>query len=165
MEQGEVGSFSIEDVIDEHLIELDINVCDKLEMLARLTDMLEAQGRLNDREGFLSDVLLREEQGPTGIGMGVAIPHGKSAGVNQTSLAIGVSRIPLAWESVEAEKVSIVILFAVASADSNALHIKLLQHVARLLAHDGFSRKLHDAKTRREILDLLKSNPEDYDDR
>ena len=145
--------FSISNVIDEKLIALDLDVNSKVEMLTRLTDLLEEQGKLNDRKSFFDDVLWREEQGPTGIGMGVAIPHGKSSGVNQTALA-----------SLEDEAVTVVILFAVTDGDSNVLHIKLLQHVAMLLAHESFAEKLHAVKTPAEMLALLESSPDDYDD-
>lgn len=156
--------FNISNVIDEKLIALDLDVTTKEEMLNRLTDMLEAQGRLNDREGYFKDVMWREGEGETGIGMGVAIPHGKSAGVNETALAIGVSKNPLPWESLDDEPVTIVILFAVTEGDSDVIHIKLLQHVARLLVHEGFVEKLHAVKTPHEMLELLETNPDDYDD-
>ena len=109
-------------------------------------------------------MLWREEQGPTGIGMGVAIPHGKSSGVNQTALAIGTSKNPIEWESLVDEAVTVVILFAVTDGDSDVLHIKLLQHVAMLLAHESFAEKLHAVKTPAEMLALLESSPDDYDD-
>ena len=99
-----------------------------------------------------------------GIGMGVAIPHGKSSGVNQTALAIGTSKKPIEWESLEDEAVTVVILFAVTDGDSDVLHIKLLQHVAMLLAHESFAEKLHAVKTPAEMLALLESSPDDYDD-
>lgn len=156
--------FDIAAVIDENLIALNLDVSTKGEMLTRLTDLLEEQGRLNDRKKFFDDVLWREEQGPTGIGMGVAIPHGKSSGVNRTSLAIGTSKNPIEWESLEDEAVTVAILFAVTDGDSNVLHIKLLQHVAMLLAHESFAEQLHAVKEPAEMLALLKSSPDDYDD-
>lgn len=86
MAEGTQG-FNISNVIDEKLIALDLDVNTKEEMLNALTDLFEEQGKLNDREGFFKDVMWREGEGQTGIGMGVAIPHGKSAGVNETALA------------------------------------------------------------------------------
>ena len=94
----------------------------------------------------------------------IAIPHGKSAGVNTTSLAIGVSKNPLAWESLDDEPVTVVILFAVTEGDSDVIHLKLLQHVAMLLAHESFVEKLHSVSSTAEMLALLESNPDDYDD-
>ncbi len=159
-----MADFSISNVIDERLIALDMDVTTKEEMLERLTDLFDEQGKLNDREAFLKDVMWREGEGQTGIGMGVAIPHGKSAGVNTTSLAIGVSANPLAWESLDDEPVSVVILFAVTESDSDVIHLKLLQHVAMLLAHESFVEKLHAVSSTAEMLALLESSPDDYDD-
>lgn len=159
-----MADFSISNVIDEKLIALDMDVTTKEEMLERLTDLFDEQGKLNDRDAFLKDVMWREGEGQTGIGMGVAIPHGKSAGVNTTSLAIGVSKTPLAWESLDDEPVTVVILFAVTEGDSDVIHLKLLQHVAMLLAHESFVEKLRAVSSTAEMLALLESNPNDYDD-
>ena len=159
-----MADFSISNVIDEKLIALDMDVTTKEEMLERLTDLFDEQGKLNNRDAFLKDVMWREGEGQTGIGMGVAIPHGKSTGVNTTSLAIGVSKNPLAWESLDDEPVTVVILFAVTEGDSDVIHLKLLQHVAMLLAHESFVEKLHSVSSTAEMLALLESNPDDYDD-
>ena len=71
MAEGTQG-FNISNVIDEKLIALDLDVNTKEEMLNALTDLFEEQGKLNDREGFFKDVMWREGEGQTGIGMGVA---------------------------------------------------------------------------------------------
>lgn len=159
-----MAEFNIANVIDEKLIALDLDVANKEEMLNRLTDLFEEQGKLNDREAFFKDVMWREGEGQTGIGMGVAIPHGKSKGVNTTSLAIGTSKQPIEWESLDDQPVSVVILFAVTEGDSDVVHLKLLQHVAMLLAHESFVEKLHAVKSTAEMLTLLESSPSDYDD-
>lgn len=158
------NDFDIARVIDEKLIALDMDVNTKDEMLSALTDVLDRQGKLNDRAAFLDDVMWREGEGQTGIGMGVAIPHGKSDGVNETALAIGVAQEPLAWESLDDEPVRVVILFAVTQGDSDVVHLKLLQHVARLLAHESFVERLHQVKTPQEMLELLQSDPDAFDD-
>ena len=158
------NDFEIARVIDEKLIALDMDVSTKDEMLSALTDLLDRQGKLNDRAAFLDDVMWREGEGQTGIGMGVDIPHGKSEGVNETALAIGVSKKPLAWESLDDEPVGVVILFAVTQGDSDVVHLKLLQHVARLLAHESFAERLHRVKTSQEMLALLQSDPDAFDD-
>ena len=156
--------FNIANVIDEKLIALDLDVTTKEEMLNALTDLFEEQGKLNDRDAFYKDVMWREGEGQTGIGMGVAIPHGKSKGVNQTALAIGTTKNDLAWESLDDGPVNIVILFAVTEGDSDIVHLKLLQHVAMLLAHESFVERLHAVSTPAEMLALLESSPDDYDD-
>lgn len=164
MPDNTMQTFNISNVIDEKLIALELDVRTKEEMLNRLTDLFDEQGKLNDREAFFKDVMWREGEGQTGIGMGVAIPHGKSAGVNKTSLAIGTSKNMLAWESLDDEPVNVVILFAVTEGDSDIIHLKLMQRVAMLLAHESFIDQLHAVKTPHEMLTLLESDPEDFDD-
>lgn len=164
MTQAANTEFNIANVIDEKLIELNLDVSSKEEMLNHLTDLFDQQGKLNDRDAFFKDVMWREGEGQTGIGMGVAIPHGKSSGVNETALAIGVSNNPIEWESLDDEPVSVVILFAVTEGDSDVVHLKLLQHVAMLLAHESFVDRLHAATSAAEMLALLESDPDDYDD-
>ncbi|MDY4041114.1 MAG: PTS sugar transporter subunit IIA [Collinsella sp.] len=159
-----MAEFDIANVIEEDLIALDLEVSSKEEMLQRLTDLLEDHGKLNDRQSFFNDVMWREGEGQTGIGMGVAIPHGKSAGVTTTALSIGVAKEPIAWESLDGEPVRVVILFAVTEGDSDVIHLKLLQRVAMLLAHESFVEQLHAATTPQRILELLESDPESYDD-
>lgn len=161
---ADAQDFDIANVIDENLIALDLDVTTKEEMLNALTDLFEEQGKLNDRKAFFDDVMWREGEGQTGIGMGVAIPHGKSKGVNTTALAIGTTKNDLEWESLDDGPVNICILFAVTEGDSDVVHLKLLQHVAMLLAHDSFVEKLHAVATPAEMLELLKSSPDDYDD-
>lgn len=97
MAEESTRGFDISNVIDQKLIALDLDVSNKVEMLERLTDLFEEQGKLNDREAFFKDVMWREGEGQTGIDMGVAIPHGKSEGVNETALAIGTSKQPSPW--------------------------------------------------------------------
>ena len=156
--------FDITRVIDKNLIALNLEAKDKEDMLRQLISLLDEHGRLNNPEEFYADVLWREKEGQTGIGLGVAIPHGKSSSVNQTSLAIGTTANPIVWESIDDKPVSIVILFAVTQADSDTVQLKLLQHVAKLLVYESFIEKLYAVKTANEMLELLQSNPDDYSD-
>ena len=93
--------------------------------------------------------------GITGIGGGVAIPHGKSKGVKQTTVAIAKLAHPIEWETLDEEKVSVVFLFAVRDVDANTTHILLLQQVAILLADDSFIRAVQEAKSVDELYQLI----------
>lgn len=158
------ADFDITRVIDKKLIALNLNVKSKEEIIRQLVALLNEQQRLNDCEDFYTDVMWREAEGETGIGLGVAIPHGKSSSVTQTSLAIGTVANPIEWESIDDEPVSIVFLFAVTEADSDTVHLKLLQHVAKVLVYESFIKRLHAVNTSDEMLNLLQSNPGDYND-
>lgn len=142
-------------VIHTELIAIDIAATTKQAAIREITHLLATAGYVNDEEAFAADVSARELEGPTGLGQGVAIPHGKSPAVNKTTLAVATVATPLAWESLDDEPISIIILFAVRDDDAETLHIKLLQKVAVLLAHDDFIASLHSARTAEEIAHLF----------
>ena len=108
----------------------------------------------------MEDVLLREKEGITGLGQGVAIPHGKSKSVINTTIAIGKSEHDIPWETLDETPIRVVILFAVRDTDASTVHIKLLQNVARFLSDDNFINDLHNAKTKDDLLKLLKNSKE-----
>lgn len=144
-------------IVNPDLISLDLKGKNKAEIIDELSDLLTKDGDVIDKEAFVEDVFKREEEGETGIGQGVAIPHGKSKAVVNTTIAIGLSDHPIEWETLDDKPVSIIILFAVRDQDASTLHLKLLQQVAMLLSDDGFIDNLRNAKTKEEVINLLSS--------
>ena len=157
----DINNFDISQVLTKDLISLNIQSKSKKGAIEELTDLLVEHGDVSDRQGFIDDVLKRETEGMTGLGQGVAIPHGKSLSVANTTLAIGISKNDIAWESLDNKPVNIIILFAVKDTDANTLHIKLLQKVAILLADENFIESLHSIKTKEELIDLFEAQPEE----
>ena len=157
----DINNFNISQVLTKDLVSLDIQSRSKTGAIEELTDLLVAHGDVIDKQGFIDDVLLRETEGMTGLGQGVAIPHGKSKAVKNTTLAIGISKNDIAWESLDNKPVNIIILFAVKDTDANTLHIKLLQKVAILLADETFIERLHNIKTKEELIGLFEVQPEE----
>ncbi|GBF03628.1 fructose-specific PTS system IIA component [Lactiplantibacillus paraplantarum] len=160
----ETVDIDIGEVVTKDLIDLDIKSNTKEDVIAELTDLLVAHGDVIDRQGFIDDVLLREAEGITGLGQGVAIPHGKSKAVKNTTIAIGISKHDIPWESLDDEPIRVIILFAVRDIDANTLHIKLLQKVAVLLSDDDFIENLHKVNTKDELISLLRKDPEGEDE-
>lgn len=142
-------------VIHPELIALNIHAATKQEAIRELAHLLFRHGYLNDEDVFVADVQARELEGATGLGQGIAIPHGKSPSVNTTTLAIATVATPLEWESLDDELIGIIIMFAVRDQDADVLHIKLLQRVAILLAHDDFIASLRNAQSAEEITQLF----------
>ena len=157
----DINNFNISQVLTKDLVSLDIQSRSKTGAIEELTDLLVAHGDVIDKQGFIDDVLLRETEGMTGLGQGVAIPHGKSKAVKNTTLAIGISKNDIAWESLDNKPVNIIILFAVKDTDANTLHIKLLQKVAILLADETFIERLHNTKTKEELIESFEVQPEE----
>lgn len=88
-------------VVNEELVSLDMNTYTKEDMLKQLSNKLFEKGCIDDVDHFMKDVYLREEEGQTGLGNSIAIPHGKSSAVVKTSIAIGKSQNDLEWESLD----------------------------------------------------------------
>ena len=123
-------------IVKEELVSLNMNTHTKQEMLRELSNKLFEKGCIEDVNHFMKDVYLREEEGQTGLGNSIAIPHGKSSAVLKTSIAIGKSLNDLEWESLDDQPVKLVILFAVKESDKTTTHLKMLSQVAVTLADD-----------------------------
>ena len=150
-------TLSLDQLIDKDMV-VNSTARNKQEVLEELGRLLEAKGYLKDVDTFIEDVYLRESEGITGIGGGVAIPHGKSKGVKQTTVAIAKLAHPIEWETLDEGKVSVVFLFAVRDIDANTTHILLLQQVAILLADDSFIQAVQEAKSVDELYQLIVSH-------
>jgi fructose-specific phosphotransferase system IIA component len=142
-------------VIKSETIKLDMEATTKEEVIKELTELLYKVNAISNKENFLKDVFYRESIGTTGIGNGIAIPHGKSKFVNKTSLAIGRTKSAIEWESLDEQPVRFIILFAVTEEDKNSTHIKILAKVASNLGDDDVCANLLKAKSPEEILDIF----------
>lgn len=143
------------DMITTDRIKLEMTAVNKAEALAELTGLLYDNGVLSDRELFLKDVMEREKAGITGIGNGIAIPHGKSKFVKDTAVAFGRIKEGIAWETVDDLPVKFIVLFAVNEEDKTGVHVKLLSKIARKLASEEVCKRLLNASASGEILEIL----------
>src|SRR5699024_12613503 len=107
----------IDTVLNESCINLNLKANNKEEALDELVDLLYEFGSITSKEGFLHDIYLREKEGPTGIGGGIAIPHGKSEHVSKTSIAIGRIENFIPCESLEDKHEGLIIYFTVIVID------------------------------------------------
>ena len=146
---------TVSDVLKSDRIALHLKSDTKESALRELTELLYKSGALTDKDAFLNDVLTRESISTTGIGNGIAIPHGKSANVLETTVAIGRCEKELEWESVDDKPVNFIVLLAVNENDRTGVHVKLLSQMARKLASEETCRRLVDAKTAEEITSIF----------
>lgn len=146
---------NVAEVLKKEQIVLALDAADKTEALTKLTELLWENGKLSDKDAFLTDVLNREKISTTGIGNGIAIPHGKSASVRETTVAIGRLSKKVEWESVDDEPVELVVLLAVNDADKTGVHVRLLSGMARKLASAETCKRLLDAKTAEELIQIF----------
>lgn len=143
----------LNNTIDVNNIDLHLEGTTKEALIYGLVQRLYRNQYISDVEQFYKDVMQRESMGLTGIGNGIAIPHGKSSVVNEPCIAIGRIEGGIEWESIDEKPIHVIILFAVNSNDTNNTHIKLLSQVAGKLADEEVCREL---RTVEEATDLIK---------
>lgn len=151
----------ISEVLNVKNIKLNMSAKSKEEAIEELTDLLVQDGAVINKDEFIRDVWLREEQGSTGFENHIAIPHGKSSSVAHTALAIGRTQHDIPWETMDGSDVRCIILFAVRLADQNTIHIRLLSHVSGSLADEDIIAKLLVETHPQRIIELLNSEAED----
>lgn len=145
---------TINNLLNENLIDINLEANTKEEVLEKMADILFREGILNSKENYLDDVLEREKLGTTGVGMSIAIPHGKSKSVKKTAVAIAKLQNPVEWNSLDNKPVKMVFLLAVPEGDDKN-HLKLLSKLAAMLIDDGFREKLLNAESKDDILDAV----------
>ncbi len=153
--EREVMTMDLAGVITSETINLEMVATTKEEAIRELTQMLFNAGKLAEMDAFIEDVNYRETLGVTGLGNGIAIPHGKSKFVKRTSLAIGRTKQSIEWESLDDKPVNFIILFAVTDVDKNSTHIRLLSQVATKLGDDEVCELLKIASTPEEIYNIF----------
>ena len=127
---------------------------DKQSVITELVDLLDDNGLLLDKKVVLDAVLAREQTRSTGIGSGIAIPHGKCKAVHELVMAIGIAGEPIDFESVDGKPVTIVILL-VSPADQTGPHIQALARISRLMLDEQFKQGLERATSSDEVYELL----------
>lgn len=148
-------TINLKKIINKDLMIINSQSNDKDTILKELCLLLQEKEYINDYQLFLNDIYLREKEGVTGIGDGIAIPHGKSVSVDETTVAIAVLKDEIEWETLDDQDVKVVILFAVKDTDATTTHIVLLQKVATLLAREKFIRQLKIVENKEELYDLI----------
>ncbi len=156
----EVNNMDISRILNTKRVLLDMKATTKAEVIEELTDLLQKDGAISCRETFIQDVWQRESEGSTGFENHIAIPHGKSSAVLNTTLAIGRTRQDIAWETLDGSQVRCIILFAVRLEDQNTTHIRLLSQVAGALADDDIIAQLLEETSPQKIIDLFRQYAE-----
>lgn len=148
------NAMNIRSVLSQENVKLELQGRTKDEVLREMSEMLYQNGCITDQEAFVKELYLREEEGITGIGEGIAIPHGKSPIVTKTVVAVGRNLEGIEWETFDDKPVRVVIMFAVRDVDVSQ-HVMLLSRVAELLCDKEVTNALLEAKTVEEIIKIL----------
>ena len=143
------------DLLNINAIDLDGKPVSKSETIEHLVNLMDATRNISDKEAFRLAVLNREDEGSTGIGEGVAIPHGKSTAVKNAGLAAMVVKDGTDFDSLDGEPAYLFFLIA-APNEANDLHLEVLSRLSTILMDDGFRQKLiqsPDIKTFLKFID------------
>lgn len=143
----------ISEVLLEELIVFDMKSRSKDEAIRELAAKLENTGYVTDIDTYLAAVMKREELSNTGLGMGVAIPHGKSGAVAKACVAFGRSREGIDYQSDDGEPVYL--LFLIAAPEAADEHLRILANISRKLIHERVRNELRQAETTLDVYQAL----------
>ena len=147
-----VNSVKITDYITEDLIDLDLKWKNRESILVELSKLLERSKNILVEDNDIYKALVdREKLGSTGIGKGVAIPHAKTESAKELTVAFGISRKGIDFNSMDDEEVHIFFVFASPNKDSQ-IYLKVLARISRLIREENFRQNLMDCKTAKEVI-------------
>ena len=144
----------ITDLLDKNSISLNAAPADKKETLDLAVELMAKSGKLSDVEKYRAQVYAREEESTTGIGEGIAIPHGKCDAVKAPGLAAMVIKNGVEYESLDGEPVTLLFLIAAPNTKDN-VHLDVLSKLSVMLMDENFTTSLRNAKSVDEFLQII----------
>ena len=144
----------LSDILKPTNVKVDLAASTKLDVIGALVDLLSTNGDIGDPKKVLESVLEREGTRTTGIGNGLAIPHGKSQGTDHLVMAIGKPAKPIDFHSIDGRPVTIVWML-ISPPDQSGVHIKALAAVSRLMTSDKFRYAINSATTAEALYEIV----------
>ncbi len=147
----------ITDILSADQIRLPLASSDKTSAITELVDLLNDAGKLSDRDHVLQAVLAREATRSTGIGQTLAVPHGKSNGCRELTMAVGVPKEPIEFDAVDGRPCKLIVLLT-SPIDKTGPHIQALASVSRLWLNENFRREVFEADTPQALYDAIEKH-------
>ena len=144
----------ITDLLDARSITLDGAPKSKSEALDQIVDLMVKSEKINDKEAYRKQVYAREEESTTGIGEGIAIPHGKCDAVTKPGLAAMVVKDGVEFDSLDGEPVTLMFLIAAPNTEDN-IHLDVLSKLSVLLMNEEFTESLRNATSVEEFMSII----------
>lgn len=145
----------ITEILDKSSIKVGLESIEKEDVLKELVDVLAKVQDIGDKKAILKALVERENLGSTGIGQGIAIPHGKTDKVNELVAVLGISQKGVNFEALDGELVYILFLL-VAPKDTAGPHLKALAQISRLLRDSYFCELLKRCKSSEDVFELIR---------
>jgi len=144
----------LSDILKPQDIKIPLEAKSKTEAIGELVNLLAANGQVTDPKKVLEAVLDREATRTTGIGNGLAIPHGKCNGTPDLVMAIGKAGTPIDFQAIDGRPVTLIWLLG-SPPDKTGQHIHALARISRLMTIDKFRQSVANATTSQELYDLI----------
>jgi fructose-specific phosphotransferase system IIA component len=142
------------EIMQPNLIKVPLEGTNKESVITELVDLLDANGLLDDRNVVLEAVMKREQTRSTGIGSGIAVPHGKCDSVKELVMSMGVAHKPIDFASVDGKGVTIVILL-VSPPDKTGPHIQALAKISKLMLDKQFKDAVEKTVSAGELYEFI----------
>lgn len=156
--QEEVNDLVVQkltDIISLDLIETDLKGNTQESIIDEMVEKLNFAGVLDSKEDFKKAILKREAESTTGLGMNIAIPHGKSVAVKRPAVVFGIKRDGVDWKSLDGSDAKLIFMIAVPEEANGNAHLKILQMLSRKLMDNDFREQLLKVTEKEEALKLL----------
>ncbi len=142
-------------ILQASCVRVPLNSNDKNAAITELLDILDDNGLLEDRAVVSDAVFNREQTRSTGIGSGIAIPHGKCDAVKNLVMAIGIAHTPIDFESIDGRPVTTIILL-ISPTDQTGAHIQALAGISRLMLDEQFKQAFEQSENADQAYNLLR---------
>lgn len=157
----------ITDLLTKESIDLNVKASNKKDVIEKAVDLMQHNGNIKDKAEYLKLVMKREEEGTTGVGEEIAIPHGKGEVIAKPGLAAMVIPDGVDFESLDGKPIKLLFLIAAPDNKEN-VHLEVLSRLSTLLMDEKFRKELINAKTKEEFLEIIekaeKVNKEEKDE-
>ncbi len=144
----------ITDLLKKEAIDLNVKASNKKELLKKAVELMNYNGNIKDKAKYLELVLKREEEGSTGIGEEIAIPHGKGESISSPGLAAMIIPEGCDFEALDGKKVKLLFMIAAPESKDN-VHLEVLSRLSTLLMSEKFRKELLSAKSKEEFLEII----------
>lgn len=144
----------ITDLLSKDGIELNVTAKDKNDIINKMTNLMLKTGRITDLNAYKELVLKREEEGSTGVGEGIAIPHGKGDCVTEPGLVAMVVQNGVEYDALDGKPVNLLFMIAAPNTSDN-VHLDVLSRLSTMLMDTEFKNKLISAKSKAEFLNII----------
>ncbi len=149
----------IHEILNKDAIKIGVEAIEKEDALKELVTVLAKAKNIGDQKAIVKALIERESLGSTGIGQGIAIPHGKTDKVSELTAVMGISKTGVNFDALDGEPVYIFFLL-IAPKDTAGPHLKALAQISRLLRDTYFCELIRKCKTSQEVYDLIKNEEE-----